>query len=145
VEGWTNHHAAQDAFAGRMYDTLTPELLAKQDDLRSKATGRLTDEERRKISGIWLRWDGSAFLQRTRLPILELWGDRGRPKATPAQLHIPVRENIRVKWLQGASHNLPLERPLEVARAIMEFIESLANDSARNPVRHLHVQPTEMK
>jgi len=125
VEGWTNHHAAEDAFAGRMYDTLTPELLAKQDDYRSKATGHRTDEERRILSGLWRRWDGSAFLQSTSLPILELWGDRGRPKPALAQLHIPVRKNISVKWFENASHNLPLERPLEVARAIMEFIESV--------------------
>lgn len=123
VEGWTNCRAAQDAFAWRMDETLTAELLAKQADLRAKATGHLTEGQRATVSGIWKRWDASAFLQGTDLAILELWGDRGREKPALSQLHIPLRGNICVRWFENASHNLPLQRPLEVARCIMEFIE----------------------
>jgi len=58
-----------------------------------------------------------------------------------------ARRNAYVgpRRLEGASHNLPLERPLEVAHAIMGFIESIENDSARNPVFHLQVGPTKTK
>ena len=122
VEGWTNCAAAEDAFAWRMYDTLSPKLLARQDELRAKATGHLSEEERRRLSEVWTRWDGSEFLDETELPILELWGDRGKANPGLARLHIPARENICVKWFQGASHNLPLERPAELAGAIVEFI-----------------------
>lgn len=124
VEGWTSLRACEDSgFAERMYNTLSPELLARQNDLRALAGGRLTEEDRRAFAQAWTRWDGAAFLQSTHIPILELWGDRGRARPTLEQLHIPDRPNITVKWFENASHNLPLERPLEVARAIMEFIE----------------------
>lgn len=44
------------------------------------------------------------------------------------QLHVPERPNIEVYWIENASHNLPLEKPLEVAMAIMQFIERIEND-----------------
>ncbi len=123
IEGWTNHHAAQDAFEGRMTDTLTPELRTKEKEGRERATGRWTTEQRKAFARIWRQWDGSHFLQSTNLPVLELYGDRGRPTPTLEQLRIPLRRNVRVAWINNASHNLPLEQPDKVGRAIKHFID----------------------
>ncbi len=126
VEGWTNHHAAREAFSERMYDTLTPPQRALQEDLRRQATGHLSDEQRQAISSIWRCWDGWDFLQATDLAILECWGDRGGPRPSLSQLHIPARANIEVRWFANASHNLPLERPAELAQAMTAFLASVA-------------------
>lgn len=123
IEGWTNHHAARDAFQGRMADTLTPELQAREKEGRAKATAHWTEEQRKAFARIWRQWDGSHFLQTTNLPVLELYGDRGRPKPTQEQLRIPYRKNVRLTWIENASHNLPLERPDKVGQAIKHFIK----------------------
>lgn len=124
IEGWTDASVADQALGGQkaMYRTLSPQLLARQEELRDQATGHRAAAERRLLSGLWMRWSGMEFLQTTRLPVLELWGDRGRPRPTLAQMHIPDRPNISLQWFANASHNLPLERPAEVARAITQFI-----------------------
>ncbi len=123
VEGWTNRQAAVDTgFGDLMYNTLTPELQDRQNALRALAAVRLSDDDRRAFATAWTRWDGTAFLQSTEIPVLSLWGDRGRPRPTRAQLHVPERPNISVAWIADASHNLPLERPGEVAEALTRFI-----------------------
>lgn len=124
VEGWTSERACRESgFNEGLYDTLPPKLLARQNELRALAASRLTDEERHTFSQVWRRWDGAAFLKTTDLRVLEMWGDRGRPRPSRAQLHIPERTKIAVEWFANASHNLPLERPAEVARAMMTFIQ----------------------
>ena len=125
VEGWPHHQVAEDAFGSRMYDTLSPELLARQQHLRALATGHLSQAQRDQLSSIWRHWDGSAWLRDTALPVLTLWGDRGRPRPTLAQLHLPERPGISIQWQAGASHNLPLERPVAVAQAITDYINGL--------------------
>ena len=123
IEGWTDAGVAE-ALGGQenMYATLCPEQLAEQDRLRAAATGHRAAEERQQLSGLWTRWSGREFLQTTALPVLGLWGDRGRPQPSLEEMHIPDRSNISVKWFESASHNLPLERPRELAQAMMDFI-----------------------
>ena len=38
-------------------------------------------------------------------------------------MKIPDRPNIELRWIAGASHFLPLERPAEVAAVVNEFIK----------------------
>ena len=59
------------------------------------------------------------------IPVLEVWGDRNRPRPSRRQRRIPERPNIQLQWMAGASHSLPLERPQEVAEAINRFVFSL--------------------
>jgi len=44
-------------------------------------------------------------------------------------MRIPERENIGLRWIADASHELPRERPKEVAAAINDFVCS----EARSP------------
>ena len=123
IEGWTDAGVAK-ALGGQenMYVTLSPEHLAEQERLRTAATGHRTAEERQQLSGLWTRWSGLEFLQTTAVPVLALWGDRGRPRPALEQMHIPDRSDISLRWFENASHNLPLERPRELAQAMMDFI-----------------------
>jgi pimeloyl-ACP methyl ester carboxylesterase len=56
------------------------------------------------------------------LPVLELYGDRGRERPHREQLYLPNRKNIILHWIEDASHNLPVEEPEKVAKVITEFI-----------------------
>ena len=124
LEGWTHHEVVQEAFAGRNYDTLTPELNSRRLAAREQATGHWKKAQRVEFARIWRRWDGEAFLRRTDIPILEVYGDRGREKAPREKLRLPRRNNITLRWIENASHSLPLEQPSKVAGLIMEFIQA---------------------
>lgn len=123
IEGWTNHHAQHDAFHDDTMSTLSAEQVAQREHLRQEVLHRWTDRQRANFAAIWRTWDGYDVLQQTDLPILELYGDRGREPATHEQLHIPRRDNIELRWLAGASHSLPLECPAEVARLMTDFMQ----------------------
>ena len=122
IEGWTSHNAQRDAFRDDTMSTLSAEQLEQREQLRQEVLHRWTDRQRRDFGAIWRTWDGFDVLKQTDLPILELYGDRGREPATHEQLHIPRRDNIELRWLAGASHSLPLECPREVARLITDFM-----------------------
>ncbi len=123
IEGWTNHHAQHDAFNDDTMSTLSDVQVAEREALRQEVLHRWTDRQRHEFAAIWRTWDGFDVLQHTDLPILELYGDRGRQPATHEQLHIPRRDNIELRWLAGASHSLPLECPREVAQMIADFMQ----------------------
>lgn len=122
VEGWTNHHAPGEGFPDSANDTLSAALRARIDKIRGRVTARWSAEEVDAFGKIWRMWDGYEFLCSTGTPILEIYGDRGREKPPLEALYIPDRRNITVRWIEGASHYLPLERPVEVAQAFMKFI-----------------------
>lgn len=129
IEGWTTHRAVEDAFGGDVIGTLSPELLALRQELRRPVMERWTPRQVDEFREIWKRWDGSAFLRTTDLPVLELYGDRGKPRPGRGRLHVPDRDNIELRWIGGASHCLQIEAPAEVARACMEFIRRVENES----------------
>jgi pimeloyl-ACP methyl ester carboxylesterase len=74
------------------------------------------------FGGIWKQWDGAEILKSITRPVLELYGDRGKPRPAPELLGIPGRGNIELVWFAGASHSLLVERPREVAGEINRFI-----------------------
>jgi pimeloyl-ACP methyl ester carboxylesterase len=123
IEGWTHWRALDDAFNGVLKNTLSADQLRRNEEETRRTRARWTEEDRRSFARIWTRWDGYEFLSRTDLPILELWGDRGWPKPSLNRLRIPDRDNIDVRWIEKASHALLLERPREVAGAIVGFIQ----------------------
>ena len=122
MEGWTSHQVLSDAFGGDVSSTLSPRQQARNEALRRRVLGRWTDEQIAEFRTYWKKWDGYDFLCRTELPILELYGDRGRNRPSLAQLRIPARANIQVQWMAHVSHNLQLECPEAVARACRDFI-----------------------
>lgn len=131
VEGWTRSQAAE-AFQGSMENTLTDEQVRKKRSNRERVTRKWTQQQVEEFARIWKRWDGLKFLRTTRTPILEMWGDRGRPRPALKRLYIPRRKNIQVHWVSGASHSLLLERPGEVAKAIAAFISELERPRSRD-------------
>ncbi len=130
IEGWSHWHAARDAFEYDMKSTLSESQLAEQLAYRQDVLKDWTEDQRKAFGLIWRQWDGEPTLQTTTLLILELYGDRGRTPATREQLRIPDRENIQLRWLNGASHSLHYERPQQVAAAINEFISVCEAQSA---------------
>ena len=77
IEGWSNHHAQRDAFQGDTMSTLSDGQLAERERLRQDVLRRWTRRQQTAFAAIWRTWDGYDLLQRTDLPILELYGDRG--------------------------------------------------------------------
>ena len=128
IEGWTHWRASRDAFNGDMNNTLTPDQDKKRLEGREMGTGHWTDEQRSNFASIWRKWEkGMEFLQNTNLPVIEIYGDRGRKRPALEQLYIPDRPNIEVHWIENTSRSLPLEAPEEVAKTIMKFVEKVEN------------------
>ncbi|WP_339908154.1 alpha/beta hydrolase [Symmachiella dynata] len=122
LEGWTSWHAARDAFHGDMKATLTDEQLAELAAYRKEVLAQWSDEQRSSFGKVWKAWDGLSFLERTSLPVLEIYGDRGRARPTRENLRIPERDNIQLKWVDNSSHSLHYQHPRRVAEAINRFI-----------------------
>jgi pimeloyl-ACP methyl ester carboxylesterase len=122
IEGWTNSQAAEDAFQRDMKSTLSGEQLAELERYRGDVIRLWTAEQRSMFSSIWRKWNGAEFLQTTSLPVLELYGDRNKPRPAQELLGIPQRGNIELVWFAGASHSLLVERPAEVAAEINRFV-----------------------
>lgn len=124
VEGWTNSQAAVDAFQSDMKSTLSEAQLAEMERYRADVLRLWTPEQRSMFGSIWKKWDGAEFLKTTSLPVLELYGDRSKPRPAQELLGIPQRDNIEFVWFAGASHSLLVERPSEVAAEINRFVKA---------------------
>jgi pimeloyl-ACP methyl ester carboxylesterase len=122
IEGWTNSRSAFAAFQGDMTSSLSRTTRARIDAHRHENASRWPEAARQAFSQIWTMWDGSAFLRETNLPVLELYGDRAKPRPAAESLGIPERSNIRFQWVPDASHWLPVEQPALVAAAIEAFM-----------------------
>jgi pimeloyl-ACP methyl ester carboxylesterase len=126
IEGWTRASVLKDAFQGRTENTLSDEQKHQKLALRRPTTSRWTPEQTSAFAQIWTRWDGTEILERTAVPVLELWGDRGdATRPTRSALRIPDRADVDLVWVSGASHFLPLERPAETAAAVDAFIRKV--------------------
>lgn len=123
IEGWTHHTVLRDAFEGDLASTLGAEQQAQNQANRDRVQRHLTKEQIDSFGAVWRRWDGSAILESTSVPILEIWGDRGATPPSLRAMKIPDRPNIEVVWINNASHSLLVERPGEVASAIARFVE----------------------
>ncbi|MDP6125249.1 MAG: alpha/beta hydrolase [Candidatus Latescibacteria bacterium] len=122
IEGWTRHDVLHEAFGGDLANTLSEQQLDERASDRSEVVARWGETAMMEFAQIWRDWDGLETLERTRTPILELWGDRGRQHPTLEAMRIPDRENIEIRWIENASHSLLTERPDEVASAMNDFI-----------------------
>ena len=131
LEGWTNHHAARAAFGSDMTGTLTAEQEAHRQARRARVTGRWSADQLDHFPRIWRRWDGGPTLATTALPVLEIYGDRGRTAPTRAALSVPQRDNIDLQVIAGVSPYVHVERPEEVALMCRRFVASVV--LARDP------------
>ena len=127
LEGWTSHHAQHDAFevggGDPVTNTLSPQQYEVRVALRKRVMEHWSEEEIDHFPTIWKKWDGYDFLSSTDIPILELYGDRGRERPGLDKLYIPERDNIEFHWMENVSHYLPIECPREVAQLCDNFIK----------------------
>ena len=135
LEGWTSHRAARAAFGSDMTVTLSARQEAERQARRARVTERWSAEQVTRFGRIWRRWDGGPILAATRLPVLEIYGDRGRAAPTRAALGIPPRGNIDLQMIEGVSHYVHVERPDAVALACRRFLASVAASGPGTPAR----------
>jgi pimeloyl-ACP methyl ester carboxylesterase len=131
IEGWTRASVLGAAFKGNTDGTLSAAQKARKYELRRPTTKRWSPAQISAFVQIWEKWDGTQSLEHTSLPVLELWGDRAIERPDRARLQIPERPNIELRWVAGASHFLPLERPEDTAVAIQEFIRKVEVDGRK--------------
>lgn len=125
IEGWTHHSVQQQAFHGRKLETMPAAKLAEREKFHQEVVWRWTPEQVKGFLTIWRNWSGLETLRTTRLPVLEIWGDRDRPLPSRADMQIPNRPNIELVWLHGVGHSLPVEAPRRVAEVISRFITKM--------------------
>ena len=122
MEGWTHHTVVKNAFRGVVTAGLTPAQAARRQANRDRARKHLSEQQIKAIVSIWGRWNGYESLRRSKVPILHIWGDRGRPKPDRNALQIPERDSIEIAWVDGSSHSLLIQAPKNVAKLLVEFI-----------------------
>ena len=123
IEGWSHHLVLNDAFAGQLYNTLTPVQEKQRLKDSARTLSRLTHKECSEFRKIWKQWNGEHILNNTPVRLLEVWGDRNKPRPSHKQMRIPNKDNIHLHWVTGASHSLPLEKAQEVAAVINQFVQ----------------------
>lgn len=131
MEGWTDHSVVTSAFDGVVTANLTAEEMELSQANRARGQAHLSEAQRKAIGTIWRAWDGYAGLTRSTLPILSLWGDRGKPRPNRDALRLPERENITIGWIEESSHALLVEAPNEVARHVTEFMAQFPTQPGR--------------
>ena len=124
IEGWTHWGVAQNAFQGDTSSTLTEAQQLWRKQMRDRLLNRWEPELRAEYGTVWKRWDGWETLETTQLPVLEIWGDRGRARPSREQLRVPDRENIHLEWISGVSHNLLIEAPERLATLMNRFVQT---------------------
>lgn len=125
IEGWTHHTVQKNAFGHLPEFPLSPEHATERQANRDRGLARLTEAERQAFGSVWRNWDGNEALRRTRVPVLEIWGDRNLdPVPDRATMQIPERPTIEMAWIPHATHALLVEQPEAVARVINAFIHA---------------------
>jgi len=116
MEGWTHHTVVQTAFDGEVVGRLTPAQQVRRRADRDRGYAHLSEKQRRAIATIWRRWNGYECLERSQVPILQIWGDRGKPRPTLQELQIPDRPTIEIAWIPRAARQVSARfyRPDEV-------------------------------
>lgn len=123
IEGWTHWEVLEKAFQGDTSSTLNETRQHYLTQVRDKLLGRWEPGLRAKYGTMWKKWDGWETLETTQVPVLEIWGDRGRSRPSRGQLRIPDRKNIQLEWIPGASHNLLVEAPERLAELMNYFMK----------------------
>ncbi|MBT3276297.1 MAG: alpha/beta hydrolase [Spirochaetales bacterium] len=129
IEGWTSFHVQKNAFGNdnAVFENSAIAQWLQEDEKRRLDSwlGNWTKEQRQTFGTMWRRWNGYEILVRAGVPVLEIWGDRGRPRPTNSIMEIPENTMIKVHWVANASHKLTVEKPEEVAGTINDFISCI--------------------
>jgi len=126
IEGWTHWTVSPNAFGSDVTSTLTPEQTEFLERVRHDLLYRWDPELARRYSTMWRQWDGWDTLCASDIPVLEIWGDRGRERPSREMMRIPDRPNIELEWIAGASHSLLVEAPERLAELINGFVKRVS-------------------
>jgi pimeloyl-ACP methyl ester carboxylesterase len=132
LEGWAHHTVQSNAFPARPRNEAERAEARRQREERHR-TQRWTPDEVAALSRIWTSWQsGERILRELSYPHLSVWGDRGQPRPTRAQLRLPESPLIELQWIEGADHYVT-DAPFaaEVAKAITRFVSRVEQDAAR--------------
>jgi pimeloyl-ACP methyl ester carboxylesterase len=119
LEGWTNLRAAEAFAPDRFYGNLSSEAV---DRIQRKAQHTMDRFTPKAWQAFWesvLAFDGTEFLNHAQIPILEVYGEKGRLPETEKGLLVPATPWIDWTWVPDAGHYLPHERPRDVAQACL--------------------------
>ena len=122
MEGWTHHTVLKNAFAGDVLGELTPEHEALRMADRARGRGHLSETQLKAIGTIWRQWNGYPCLERSKVPVLHIWGDRAKPRPDQKTLQIPDRPEMEIAWIADVGHLFLLQAPEPVANAVKSFI-----------------------
>jgi pimeloyl-ACP methyl ester carboxylesterase len=122
LEGWTHHTVVKTAFGGEVVGKITPAQEVRRQAGRARGRGHLSEEQIQAIGTIWRRWNGFSCLERAQVPVLHVWGDRGKTRPNRDDLQLPDRPSIEIAWIAGASHLLVLESPKALAKVVAAFV-----------------------
>ena len=121
IEGWTHLRAAgqlRHAMFGRLDDRVTRAICDKADATFAHWPPGMRPAFQESLSA----FDASAFMARTALPVLELYGDRGTDRPARHALGVPDRPNLRLVWIADAGHYLLDECPAEIVAEIASWM-----------------------
>lgn len=127
LEGWVHSRVQRLAFPAVPRSEAQVAEARRQREERHRSQ-RWTPEEAAALVRAWTAWArGEAIVRETDLPVLSVWGDRGRAtRPGRAELLLPERPNIAVAWIAGADHYVT-DPPYaaETARVITRFLRQL--------------------
>jgi 3-oxoadipate enol-lactonase len=130
IEGWTHWGVSKDAFQGETSNTLDNGQQRFLQQVRNRLLDRWQPQLRKAYGTMWTKWNGQDTLDTTPIPVLEIWGDRGRPQPAREQMRIPERQNIRLEWITGVSHNLLIEAPQRLAELMNDFTRAISGSAS---------------
>jgi pimeloyl-ACP methyl ester carboxylesterase len=135
LEGWAHHSVSRNAFPMREQRTEADQKEARRQREERHRTQRWTSDEVAALSQIWTSWQsGERILRELAYPLLSIWGDRGQPRPSRAQLLLPATPLIELHWIEGADHYVT-DAPFaaQVGRAVTSFIARLERNGAPSP------------
>lgn len=123
MEGWAHHQVQNEAFPLPAATPLTAGQERQNLANHARVKDHLTPAQRTAFGSVWRKWDGTGILRETPVPFLQIWGDRGRPRPSRAQLRLPDKPAMEIAWMPGATHSILIQCPEAAAQATTQFIE----------------------
>lgn len=129
-EGWTSLSAMNAFEGGRYYGRLGADAIGAVQRKMGVLRSRLALDVWNPLWASTEAFDAWDFLASARIPILECYGSLGRRPDAAQRLRVPENPRIAWRWIEGAGHYLPLEKPAEVADACRALLRRVYDTAA---------------
>ncbi|MCE2401196.1 alpha/beta hydrolase [Candidatus Poribacteria bacterium] len=127
LEGWTSLSSAGSAFdTGRFYGSLSDTEIKNIQRKAEKTRNRFTPNVWGSFWTSVKNYDAYSYLEKTCIPIYEVFGGMGKNELTEQKLRIPSNPNIQLIWVPNAGHYLPHECPVAVSKICINFVEAFS-------------------